>query len=110
MQLLIFLLSCIFFNAVCKYFPTKHCNSNKNYIVLTVGVMLMHGGIRYLLTRVQQKMRLRVVDCRRPSLGSFLSCRKCDEAVPSKKINGTGTSKNLRQKRAICDLVLTQKS
>ena len=41
---------CIFFNAVCKYFPTKHCNPNKNYIVLTVGVMLMHGGIRYLLT------------------------------------------------------------
>ena len=41
---------CIFFNAVCKYFPTKLCNPNKNYIVRTAGVMIMHGGIRYLLT------------------------------------------------------------
>ena len=41
---------CIFFNAVCKYFPTKHYNSNKNYIVQTAGDMTMQGDIRYLLT------------------------------------------------------------
>ena len=41
---------CIFFIAVCKYFPTKLYNPNKNYIVLTDGDMIMHGDIQYLLT------------------------------------------------------------
>ena len=85
MQLLIFLLSCIFFNAVCKYFPTKHCNSNKNYIVRTAGDMTMHGGIQYILTGAAEDEIESLTICMRPSLGSFLSCRKCDEAVPFKK-------------------------
>ena len=76
---------CIFFNAVCKYFPTKHCNPNKNYIVRTAGDMIMHGGIQYLLTGAAEDEIESLTICMRPSLGSFLSCRKCDEAVPSKK-------------------------
>ena len=54
--------------------------------------MIMHGGIRYLLTGAAEDEIESLTICRMPSLGSFVNVI---DYLP-KKINGTGTTKNSR--------------
>ena len=84
-----------FFSMQCvNISPTKLCNPNKNYIVRTVSVIIMHGGIRFLLTGAAEDEidSLSTVDA--VALGCFLISSNVRGWYLPKKINGTGTSKN----------------